>query len=49
MTFSLQAGEALGIVGETGRERRRALLAMLGYSQPGSTITDGEVRVGGVR
>jgi peptide/nickel transport system ATP-binding protein len=49
VSFSLAAGEALGIVGETGSGKTTTVLAMLGYSQPGSTITRGDVRVGEVR
>jgi len=49
VSFSLGGGEALGIVGETGSGKTTAVLAMLGYSKPGSTITGGEVRVGGLR
>ena len=48
VSFSVAAGEALGVVGETGSGKTTTLLAMLGYSRPGSTITDGEVRVGGL-
>jgi peptide/nickel transport system ATP-binding protein len=46
VSFSLEAGEALGVVGETGSGKTTSVLAMLGYSQPGSKITDGHVRVG---
>jgi peptide/nickel transport system ATP-binding protein len=48
VSFSVAAGEALGIVGETGSGKTTTILAMLGYSRPGSTITAGEVRVGGL-
>jgi peptide/nickel transport system ATP-binding protein len=48
VSFSLAAGEALGIVGESGSGKTTTLLAMLGYGQPGTTITDGTVRIGGV-
>jgi ABC-type oligopeptide transport system ATPase subunit len=48
VSFSVGAGEALGVVGETGCGKTTTLLAMLGYSRPGSTITGGEVRVGGL-
>jgi peptide/nickel transport system ATP-binding protein len=47
VSFSLMAGEALGIVGETGSGKTTTVLAMLGYSKLGSTITGGDVRVGG--
>jgi peptide/nickel transport system ATP-binding protein len=46
VTFSVAAGEALGIVGETGSGKTTTVLAMLGYTKPGSAITAGEVRVG---
>ncbi|MBA3381951.1 MAG: ABC transporter ATP-binding protein [Actinobacteria bacterium] len=49
VSFSLEAGEALGVVGETGSGKSTSVLAMLGYSQPGSRITRGDVRVGDVR
>jgi peptide/nickel transport system ATP-binding protein len=48
VSFSLAAGEALGIVGESGSGKTTTLLAMLGYSQPGTAISEGNVRVGGV-
>ena len=48
VSFSLTGGEALGIVGETGSGKTTTVLAMLGYSKPGSTITGGDVRVGGL-
>jgi peptide/nickel transport system ATP-binding protein len=48
LSLSLTAGEALGIVGETGSGKTTTVLAMLGYSKPGSVITSGEVRVGGL-
>jgi peptide/nickel transport system ATP-binding protein len=48
VSFALAACEALGIVGESGSGKTTTLLAMLGYSQAGTTITDGDVRVGGV-
>ncbi len=48
VSFSLAAGEALGIVGESGSGKTTTLLAMLGYSQPGTAIIDGSVRIGGV-
>ena len=49
VSFTLQAGSTLGIVGETGSGKTTSALAMLGYSQPGTVITHGEVRVGDVR
>jgi peptide/nickel transport system ATP-binding protein len=49
VSFSLEAGEALGVVGETGSGKTTSVLAMLGYSQPGSRITQGDVKVGDVQ
>jgi peptide/nickel transport system ATP-binding protein len=49
VSFSLAAGEALGVVGESGSGKTTTVLAMLGYSQPGTTIIHGDVRVGDVR
>lgn len=49
VSLSLASGEALGIVGETGSGKTTTLLAMLGYSQAGSAITDGEVWIGDVK
>ena len=48
VSFALAVGEALGVVGESGSGKTTTVLAMLGYSQPGTTISGGEVRVGGV-
>jgi peptide/nickel transport system ATP-binding protein len=49
VSFSVAAGEALGVVGETGSGKTTSALAMLGYNQSGTTITAGDVRVGDVR
>ena len=49
VSFSLDAGEALGIVGETGSGKTTSVLAMLGYTHSGSRISHGEVRVGDLR
>jgi peptide/nickel transport system ATP-binding protein len=49
VSFSVGAGEALGVVGETGSGKTTSVLAMLGYSQPGTRITGGDVRVGDVQ
>ena len=47
VSFSLGAGEALGLVGESGSGKTTAALSMLGYSQPGTRITAGQIEIGG--
>lgn len=47
VSFSLSAGEILGIVGESGSGKTTTALAMLGYADRGARFTGGQVLVGG--
>jgi peptide/nickel transport system ATP-binding protein len=46
ISFSIAAGEVLGLVGESGSGKTTAALALLGHERRGATITAGSVRVG---
>ena len=47
ISFSLGAGEILGLVGESGSGKTTTALALLGYTRPGVTWRSGTVEVGG--
>jgi peptide/nickel transport system ATP-binding protein len=47
VSLAVSAGEVLGLVGESGSGKTTTALALLGYSQPGTRIVGGEIRVGG--
>jgi peptide/nickel transport system ATP-binding protein len=47
VSFSITAGEVLGLVGESGSGKSTVALAMLGHTRRGAAIAAGEVRVEG--
>ena len=47
VSFSLGAGEILGLVGESGSGKTTTALALLGYTRPGVAWRSGTVEVGG--
>jgi peptide/nickel transport system ATP-binding protein len=47
VSFSLGAGEILGLVGESGSGKTTTALALLGYTRPGVEWRGGSVEVGG--
>jgi peptide/nickel transport system ATP-binding protein len=47
VSFSLGAGEILGLVGESGSGKTTTALALLGYTRPGVVWRDGTVEIGG--
>jgi peptide/nickel transport system ATP-binding protein len=48
VTFSVGAGEVLGLVGESGSGKTSVALALLGYARRGLSIASGKVVVDGV-
>src|SRR4029077_17928051 len=47
VSFTLGAGEILGLVGESGSGKTTTALALLGYTRPGVTVRGGTIEVGG--
>ncbi|MDX6536831.1 MAG: peptide/nickel transport system ATP-binding protein ddpF [Gaiellales bacterium] len=47
VSFSLAAGEILGLVGESGSGKTTTALALLGYTRPGVVWRSGSAEVGG--
>jgi len=47
VSFSVNAGEILGLVGESGSGKTTTALALLGYTRPGVIIRSGAIEVGG--
>ena len=48
VSFTVQAGQVLGLVGESGSGKTTVVLALLGHARRGLSISSGEVRVDGV-
>jgi len=48
VSFTVRAGEVLGLVGESGSGKTTVVLALLGHARRGLRISSGEVRVDGV-
>jgi peptide/nickel transport system ATP-binding protein len=47
VSFSVRAGEVLGLVGESGSGKTTVALALLGHARPGLQISSGQVRLNG--
>src|SRR5260221_3888181 len=45
VSFAVNPGEALGLVGESGCGKSTTAYALLGYRRPNSRIRDGQVRL----
>src|SRR6516162_2592560 len=48
VSFTVPAGQVLGLVGESGSGKTTVVLALLGHARRGLSISSGEVRVDGV-
>lgn len=49
VSLDLESGTILGIVGESGSGKTTTALALLGYTQGGARIREGEILIGGTR
>lgn len=47
VSFSLERGETLGIVGESGSGKTTVAMALLGFTRPGTKISEGRVALNG--
>ena len=47
VSFSLERGEVLALIGESGSGKTTIALSLLGYARPGCRITSGQISVGG--
>ena len=48
VSFTVSAGEVLGLVGESGSGKTTVALALMGYARRGLTIDSGSVKLSGV-